>query len=314
MFNTEKWCRLSEDTYGYPMDSFSLDGFNIFYSIVENSIGQYHVLPSFGDYISCNADQIETFYEFIRTNKKVPFKAKLWSPGISPLPDIGLKKSGYIHHLYFNSHEDWLMQNIKCKYRNQINQSIRKGVGVKVLSDRRSVIDFWEMHADLRVNKFSEIPQPLAYFENIYESYFTEGNGVVVGAFNENGSLVAGVMLLLDSEMGYYKYSASKLESLALRPNNLIMSEIIKYLDSKGLKKLNLGFTGESEQYAGLRHYKLKSGAIEDTRHSIQSAPYKDLDFSHVETINSEIQKKISSNLSYDEIDELANRYYKYFI
>jgi hypothetical protein len=314
MFNTEKWCRLSEDTYGYQVGRFSLDGFDLYYSVVENRIGQYKVLPSFGDYVACDANQIKALSEFIKANSEVPLKVKLWSSEESQFSGIDVKKSGYIHHLHFESHEEWLTNNIKAKYRNQINQASKKGVQIKVLSDKRSVIDFWEMHADLRVNKFSEIPQPLRYFENIYESYFKDGKGVVVGAFNDSGSLIGGVMLLLDSEMGYYKYSASKLESLALRPNNLIMSEIIKYLESKGLNTLNLGFTGDSEQYAGLRHYKLKSGATEDIRYSIQTAPYADLDFSHISNINSEIQEKISSNLSYEEIDELANRYYKYFI
>ena len=182
------------------------------------------------------------------------------------------------------------------------------------MSDKESLHEFYKMHAELRLNKFNEIPQPWKYFECIYNEYFTNNKGFVIHAYDPAGKLIAGILFIIDGDTAYYKFSASFLDALKYRPNNLLMDRLIQYCDEKGIKKLNLGFTGSSEIYHGMRKYKLHAGAKEYQRYILKTQSYSTINHQLINNINKQVVGLIKTNPSLDEIDNFSSQYYKYFI
>ena len=314
MFNSESWSKLSERAYGYKTEKFSHNGFDIFYSHVKNDIGEYLIAPSFGDFISINVENFEALERFSESNNHMAIKIKVCSETRPDLHNYKVVESGFIHQVEYNSHQDWRNDIIKCKFRNQIVQPEKKGICVEILSDKESLRKFYHMHVLLRINKFNEIPQPWQYFECIYDKYFAQNKGFVIHAYDPEGNLIAGILFIVDGGIVYYKFSASYLEALQYRPNNLLMDRLIQYCDEKGIKKLNLGFTGSSEAYQGLRKYKLHAGASEYPRYMLKTPLYSKLNTEIIAEINKQVAELIKTNPSLDDVDQFSSQYYKYFI
>lgn len=314
MFNTECWSGLTEKTYGYKSKVFSHDGFELHYSHVINGMGEYLIAPSFGDYIEIQQKNIRDIDKWAERNRQKPIKLKVCMQFEPQLKHFEVQPGGFIHQIEYDSYEFWNKEIIRCKFRNQINQAIKNGLTTKVSNRIEDLRGFWEMHAILRINKFKEIPQPWDYFENIYAVYFTDNKGYVIQAFDKKNNLLGGVLFLVANEKAYYKFSASYITALKLRPNNLIMDRLIRFLDDQGIKSLNLGYTGSSDAYSGLRKYKLYAGAREYTRYILQTSLFNSLDRSKIKCINDEVQALISNNPTLDEVNQFSQKYYKYFI
>jgi len=173
---------------------------------------------------------------------------------------------------------------------------------------------FWGMHAVLRQKKFKEIPQPWTYFNNIYEIFFKSGQGFIIGAHSSTNDFIAGILVIIHNGAAYYKFNASDTKHLDLRPNNLLIDRLIHYLDEMNIKKLNLGYTGHSASYEGLRVYKVSAGAKEYNRFTLRTPNFADLDRTRISVINERVQSLIDRNPSLDEVDRFSMNNYKYFI
>ena len=170
------------------------------------------------------------------------------------------------------------------------------------------------MHALLRINKFNQIPQPSKFFEYIYYQYFKNNNGFVIHAYDLENNLIAGILFIISGDAAFYKFSASYLESLKYRPNNLLMDRLIKYCDERAINKLNLGYTGLSEGYEGLRQYKLHAGAKEYPRYLLKTDSFSNLKMDIISQINIKVSELIKAETSLDKIDQFSTENYKYFI
>ena len=310
MFNTENWSKLSERAYGYKTEKFSHNGFDIFYSHVKNDIGEYLIAPSFGDFISINAENFVALERFSESNNHMAIKIKVCSETRPDLNNYEVVESGFIHQGEYKSYLQWRNELIKYNFRRYCNNPLTN----EVLNNRNDIYEFYKMHAELRINKFQEIPQPWQYFECIYDEYFTQKKGWVIHAYDPEGNLIAGILFIVDGDTAYYKFSASYLKALQYRPNNFLMDRLIQYCDEKGVKKLNLGFTGASKEYQGLRKYKLHAGAIEYPRYMLKTPLYSKLNTEIIAEINKQVAELIKTNPSLDDVDQFSSQYYKYFI
>ena len=313
MFNTLKWSKLSENSYCYATKLFSYKDFNIFYSHVLNDVGEYVIAPSFGDFINIPRNQCY-FDEFYEEISRLPIKAKVCIAKKPKLVNFDVFESGFIHEVNFSSHSYWRDKIIKYKYRNKIVQAEKKGITTKIISDLDSLKEFYSMHSLLRINKFNEIPQPWKFFESIYNEYFPSKEGFLINAYDPDKNLIAGVLCLIYDGVLYYKYNASYKESLHYRPNNILMNDLIRYCERININTINLGFTGASKKYQGLRDYKLSSGAIEIPRYIVQSKSFNNLNIQKIKDINNKIQTLINKKYSLKTIEEFSGKYYKYFI
>lgn len=315
MFNTKSWSKLTEQTYGYKSKVICNNNFELHFTHVINEIGEYFISPSFGDYVDVTKENLRFIDEWAEKNNNKPIRLKISIESIPQLKYLEFEPSGYIHKIEYNSYEFWNKEIIKCKFRNQINQANKNDLTTKILNKKENLREFWKMHATLRLNKFGEIPQPWDYFENIYAEYFSNNKGFIIHAFDKKNNLVGGVLFLIIDNIAYYKFSASYKSALSLRPNNLIMDRLIYFLNNKGIQSLNLGYTGSSLNYSGLRKFKLHSGANEYPRYILKTPSFDSLERSEkIKSINNKIQLFIRGNPTIDEVDEFSQKYYKYFI
>ena len=72
----------------------------------------------------------------------------------------------------------------------------------------------------------------------------TNEKGVLLGAYNKKNEMVAANVYLICGDTLYYKFSTSRLDSLLLRPNNLLIWEGIKFAKERDLRYLDLGSSG----------------------------------------------------------------------
>jgi hypothetical protein len=314
MFNTKRWVDLCEQTYGYESCVKRGENCDIFYAKIINDVGTYFVAPPFGDCISLEPKHFQDLERFIASLPDLAIQLKICSKVDPKIDNVIVEDGGFVHTIEYDSYDDWNRNKIKCKFRNQVNQGTRSGLRVRVSREKEDVVSFWETHAQLRTNKFGEIPQPRQFFLNIHKSYFEEDKGFLIGAYDQNSDLVAGIVVLLEEQIAYYKFAASQPTSLALRPNNLLIDRLIAYLDEEGVKNLNLGYTGSSDQYKGLRKYKLSAGAIEIPRRILKTRPYTSLNMERVDEINCQVLDFTRRSPSMGEVDQFSEKCYSYFV
>jgi Acetyltransferase (GNAT) domain len=314
MFNTPEWSKITEDTYGYLGRVFESNGFKICYSVVENEIGKYLIAPSFGDFIALEKDGLLTVEKWVSACGPTTVSLKVCCAFKPIVPGLITSPNGFIHQIEYDSYLKWYEEIVTPRFKRNIKKGLKSNLTIKIEKTSEAVRRFWEMHAVLRQTKFKEIPQPWAYFNNIYEIFFKSGQGFIFGVYSSKDDFIAGILVIIHNGTAYYKFNASNLNHLGVRPNNFLIDRLIHYLDGLNVKKLNLGYTGSSNSYEGLRVYKTSAGAIEYSRFTMRTPTFEDIDRSHISEINEEVQRLISRNSSLDEVDQFSTQHYKYFI
>ncbi len=127
------------------------------------------------------------------------------------------------------------------KHKQKWRQSMRAGVTHRVDTSLDGLRVFYELHAETRKFKHGLMPQPFVFFEAVHRHFFPE-NGFLLIAEHQ-GAPVAAMFFLSYGSTLYYKFSASSLSSLSLRPNNLLITKVIEMAIERGYKKLDLGIS-----------------------------------------------------------------------
>ena len=104
-------------------------------------------------------------------------------------------------------------------------------------------------------------PQPQSFFINIQRHLISSGLGFIVLVECQKNPIAAAMFFKLGRH-AVYKFGASEERLQELRPNNLAMSEGIKYLAKGDAETLHFGRTDKENE--GLRRFKLSWGATEE--------------------------------------------------
>jgi CelD/BcsL family acetyltransferase involved in cellulose biosynthesis len=166
------------------------------------------------------------------------------------------------------------LEAARVKFEGPARRGIRKaeqaGVVVRPLEDADGLAQFHRLHIALRKSKYRLLAQPLRFFESIRSRFEDVGGWFPLGAFVD-GKLVAATVYLRWRDTLYYKFNASRLDSLALRPNNLLVSAGISLAYSLGCGKLDLGPSDDDQP--GLIRFKRQFGASERELRFLRYAP-----------------------------------------
>jgi hypothetical protein len=149
------------------------------------------------------------------------------------------------------------------RFQSAVRRAIRKaensGLTVEVTKSWEAMRDFYRLHTSTR-RRHGLPPQPFSFFRNIQKEIIDCDLGFTVQA-KHNGISIAAAVFFHSGEEALFKFGASSETIQHLRGNNLVMSEGIKHLISKGLKMLHFGRTEVNNQ--GLRRFKLSWGTQE---------------------------------------------------
>ena len=203
-----------------------------------------------------------------------------------------------------------------AKFRANGRRATRDGVTVRKVSDEAALRRFYTLYADLRTRKFKSIPQPYSFFFSIFRQFIQDGRGYFVEAvFNDK--VIASFIILLSGTRAFHKFSASSLDRLVPRPNNLIFSFLYDELAAGSITSIDLGLSGLGESYAGLRYFKSTAGGTESPITYYEWIPSgfnigaEKLFKAHLGKITA---RMVEAELSADQLSNLSEAVYPHFV
>jgi CelD/BcsL family acetyltransferase involved in cellulose biosynthesis len=164
------------------------------------------------------------------------------------------------HALDLRGGEEVVFANLNSSTRRAIRKAQSNGLTIRVDNSESALRDFYNLHILTR-RRHGVPPQPWAFFRSIQEEILDRRLGLVVSAHRADRCLAAAVYFSWGTS-AVYKFGASDLHSLHLRPNHLVMWEAIKLLMADGASSLHFGRT--SPDNPGLRRFKRSWGTVEE--------------------------------------------------
>jgi hypothetical protein len=176
---------------------------------------------------------------------------------------------------------DAMLASFATAARANIRAGDRRGVRVRIGRELRDVQRFHALHCVTRKYKYRLLPQAIGFFEAIWHHFAPTGDIHVALATDTDGVDIGGAMYLRWNDVLYYKFGASALSQLTLRPNEAVHWAGLRLAHELGCTSLDWGVSDLDQP--GLVSYKRKYATTEGTvrvlRHqpSGKDAPQPDL-------------------------------------
>lgn len=268
LFASKDWLKVVDQTYGCALFIKYLErngrvSSYIIYSVVKNFLEWKICICSYSDYFDCHIERREdwqTFFDDLR--REYPdYRITIRNLRDEQARDCGLFQvlsKERFHILDVREPLEKVWKKTHDSFRSAVKQSQKLGVTVRPCTKDELKL-FFKMHLDLRRAKYRLFPQPYRFFEIIWDQYIENGRGVLLGAFDPQGQMIAANMYLICGDTLYYKFNTSSLSSLKFRPNNQLFWEGIKFAKDKNLNYIDLGSSGYDQK--GLILFKNHTGA-----------------------------------------------------
>jgi len=166
------------------------------------------------------------------------------------------------HGLDLNPDLDSLWHGVHSSARRAIRKAEREGVIVRIAEQEEDLRAFFELHLGVRKYKYRMVAQPYRFFESIWRHFIETQQGLLMVAIHQD-KIIGGVLFLVWKNRLYYKFNASAPINLAVRPNDLMIWEGIKYGKTQDYTYLDFGLSDWDQE--GLVRYKRKFATEEKT-------------------------------------------------
>jgi CelD/BcsL family acetyltransferase involved in cellulose biosynthesis len=274
IFHTSAWAHVIKDTYGYQPRYYVLedDAGKIktaipFYLIRSRFTGKRLVSLPFSDYcwpLGNNEADITLLLDSVKKEIEIGVASHLEIRGwqINPPPSqLNLAARDYhvTYILDLTPDQETLAKAFHDNVRRGIRQADKRGIKVHLTIGEEGIEKFYNLNVITR-KKLGVLPQPHAFFQNIYHHVISKNLGFTVLGESE-GQTVAGIIFLTHKDTIYYKFNASDQRYLQKRPNHLVTWEGIKYAREHKFKQLDFGRCTPEEE--GLKTYKSRWGTKE---------------------------------------------------
>ena len=217
------------------------------------------------------------------------------------------------HRVALDLDEDEMFSRIHSSARRAVRKAMKTGATIEFRQSKEALDDFFRLHLGIRKNKYNLLPQPYRFFELIWERFIEPGRGTLATAMYD-GNAVGCTLFLEWQDTMYYKFSASDLGELEVRPTDLVIWESMKFAQSKGLQYFDFGLSDWDQE--GLLRFKRKYATEEKTIHFLTycAQSYPD----EIQTVN-KLFGGLTSILTADDVpDETVARagdlMYRFFI
>jgi CelD/BcsL family acetyltransferase involved in cellulose biosynthesis len=142
--------------------------------------------------------------------------------------------------------------------RSAVKRAEREDLRGERRTDASALDTFYSLH--LKTRQRLGIPTQPKRFIRRFEKLFDAGLGFVWTIFDESKPIAAAVFLTYNGTVTY-KYGASDASTLRKRPNNLLISDVIRWACGAGFRTFDFGRTDIDND--GLRFFKRSWGAQE---------------------------------------------------
>jgi lipid II:glycine glycyltransferase (peptidoglycan interpeptide bridge formation enzyme) len=274
IFHISAWARVIKDTYGYQPyyyvledDAGQIKAAMPFYLIRSRLTGNRLVSLPFSDYCCPLGDEegdinltLDSVKKEVEAGSASSLEIRGWQNGSTP-SQLNLVTRNYYLTYILNLIPDLeaLHETFHDSVRRGIRQAEKRGVTVRLTTDEEGLDEFFNLNVITR-KKLGVLPQPQAFFKNLYRHIISQNLGFTILAKSE-GKTIAGVIFLTYKDTVYYKYNASDKNYLQKRPNHLIIWEAIRYAHNHNYKRLDFGRCAPEDE--GLKTYKSRWGARE---------------------------------------------------
>ena len=175
-------------------------------------------------------------------------------------PRLARTKTARWQTLRIASSDEMQWSELAGATRRSIRKAQRAGVEIRSLGGAEGVAAFRRLHVDLRKRKYRLLAQPLAFFEALRRRFEAVDGWFPLGAY-VGPQLVAGALFLRWRDTLYYKFNASDLDRLAVRPNSLLVWAGAALARQLRCGRLDLGPSDDDQP--GLIRFKRDFGAAE---------------------------------------------------
>jgi len=269
LFHSPPWLMAVAEAYGFEVRAHVLTDpagapvAGIAFADVDDLAGPRRVALPFsdaGDPLVSSSDEWQLLFESLRSDG-LPVHLRCLDDRTAPADDrLTVVKRARWHTLSLDPGLEALQAAFAPATRRALRKAERHGVSVRPLVGPDGLHHFRELHVRLRKTKYRLLAQPAAFFEAIAKHFGKVAGWHPLGAFLE-GRLIAATIYLRWGDTLYYKFNASDLTALDVRPNTVLTWAGIGHARSLGCRRLDLGPTDDDQP--GLIRFKRSFGAAE---------------------------------------------------
>jgi hypothetical protein len=151
-----------------------------------------------------------------------------------------VQNSNQVTYLDLTQSEEAIWRGFNRGNRSNINKARRLGVEVVRRRDDDAIRRFYELY--LATMRRNDADPWYDFSSNFFTDHFRLlGDKISLFCANNKGEIVAAASFLHDGEVVHYFLGGSDNDHLALRPNNLLMHEAIRWAKRQGYRYFNLG-------------------------------------------------------------------------
>lgn len=321
LFHSPLWLGAVKDTYGFELraavilDHVGEARAGIPYAIVQGPYATRLVAAPFCD--SCDPlveslDQWSALFRVLESHG-IPIHLRCVENNPNSNELISVTKRARWHSVAISETNDDQWSRLHPAVQRGVRKAKRAGVSIRPISIGPDLVAFHKLHVVLRKSKYQLLAQPLSFFEAIAHRFDAMGNWHALGAWH-NDRLIAGTIYLRWGNALYYKFNASSLDDLDVRPNNLLAWHGIELARELGCGRLDLGPSDDDQP--GLIRFKQQFGASERELRFLRFEPLGWLDPTSQENPN--MLSKLTELLTRSEVPdaisaEAGDQLYRYF-
>ena len=262
LFYAEPWLSALQKSYGYSYQMAvdrATEQFIIF-TALDNLGGKKVVSLPFSDYTCIDPQAtgaiVRLMHRLQQQYPTIPVVLKTTYHHTHPLaPALGTAT----RRAYYHQVPTQTFPTLSSSFRRGVKKAIKSGVDVTLTSEKSSLMTFYRLYHQLRVQKFNSIPQPYTFFEHVFNEFVAKGKGFLLEATRE-AEVIASMMVLQHKQTLYYKFGCSRMSALEHRPNNLLFDTLVRHAVDHQYVGINLGLSGTGESYEGLVRFKESMG------------------------------------------------------
>jgi hypothetical protein len=199
--------------------------------------------------------------------------------------------------------------------RRAVRKARDAGLDVVTATDDASTTRFLALHTRVRRVKYGLLPQPLAFFDAL-RTEFETGADPSVGWFpleaRLEGRTIAVTLYLRWGDTLYYKFNASETETLAARPNDLLLRAGVELAAELGCRLVDLGASDDDQP--GLIRFKRGHGGEEGEIRSWRAGPPPGPDAAHAARVLHTVTGELTApDIPDDTLQQAGALLYRYF-
>jgi CelD/BcsL family acetyltransferase involved in cellulose biosynthesis len=269
VFHSPAWIKVLQSTYGFKIRALvgldredrPLAGLPIVR--LSDLRGERLVALPFSDYCDPLGESPEAWTGLAAELLKPDLPVRLRClHNTQPLSDPRFEVAGLAcwHGLNLEGEPEALWSRFDGAARRAIRKAMDSGIQVVTARDEAALRAFYNLHLRVRKTKYRLLAQPYRFFKAIWSHFLTQGQGVLLLAY-QDGALLAGTLYLVWHDTLYYKFNASDPIGLSYRPNDLLVWEGIRFAIAHGLRRFDFGLSDADQE--GLLRFKRKFGTTE---------------------------------------------------